>query len=170
MEFDEDGEGAVGGAAEQVHLPGRQAPLDGSLHEFGGEPGGLGGEVGAGEGDLADVAAHVEVGVGAPGGAADGDEDVADAHPEPGDGGGAAGEEVQDVGRLLAGRGGQRAEVGEGTEVQGVGGGFQVPEGQVQRGQELGGHGCPHVLRGGVEDRSQSRTDSYGQVRSVNAP
>lgn len=133
VELDEDGEGTVGGAAEQVHLPGRQTAGDGSFHELGGEPGGLGGEVGAGEGDLVDMAEHVEVRVGAPGGAADGEQDVADTHPEPGDGGGAAGEQGEDVGRLVAALRGRGAEVGERPEVQRVRGGFQVPEGQVKR-------------------------------------
>lgn len=78
-----------------------------------------------------DVVAYVEVRVGAPGGAADGEQNVTDAHPEPGNGGGAAGEEVEEVRRLVAVAGGGGAEVGECPEVQGVRGGFQVPEGQV---------------------------------------
>lgn len=101
---------------------------------------------------------RVESGVRRPGGRADRQQHVADAAAQARHGGAAGGEQG---GGALGGSGGGTAggpgsgggpgtaggrgcvEDGEGAEVHGVGGGFDPPEGEVERRQVLGGHKGP---------------------------
>lgn len=79
---------------------------------------------------MVDVAHHVEVRGHRPGGPADGQQDVAYVHPQPVDGRRAGGEQIENLVVAPVPFGG--AEEGEGTEVHGVAGGFEVPERQVE--------------------------------------
>lgn len=87
----------VVGAREEVHLPRRQAALEGPLHQLGGDGGGLGGEVAPGEADVVHMPSYVEVLGHGPGGAADGQQDVPHSHPQAGDRRCTAGEQFEEA-------------------------------------------------------------------------
>lgn len=134
---------AVVGAREEIHLPGRQAALEGPLHQLGGDGGGLGGEVAVGEADVVHMPSHVEVRGHGPGGAADGEQNVTHPHPQPGDRRGTTGEQVEEaVAAPCARPGGRRghgsgSEECQGAEMHRMTGGLKVPERQVERCEEL---------------------------------
>ncbi len=141
MQLHEHGEGAVVGAADDVHLPGRQPAFEGLLHQLAGEPGGPRHEPAArlihlalGQPHSLDVPVHVEVLVDGPGGTAHRQQNVPYPHPQPGDRGRAGAEQLEDRLRVDTGRGGGgRREDGERAEVHRVRIGFEMPERQIER-------------------------------------
>lgn len=141
VELDEHREGAARGAADHIHLPGRQTPFEGPLHQFTREPGGARHEsavltprLSLGQLHPLDVPVHIEVLVHEPGRTADRQQYVPDPHPQPGNRGGTDAQQLQHGLRADAVRRvGRRGEDGERAEVHGVGIGFEVPEGQIER-------------------------------------
>lgn len=145
VEFDEDREGPAVGAADHVHLPGRQPAFERPFHQFAGEPGGTRHEsavpvprLRTGQPYPLDVPVYVEVLVNEPGGTADGQQYVPDPHPQPGNGGGAGAQQFEHgLGVGAVRRAGGRGEDGERAEVHRMGIGFEVPEGQIEGCQQL---------------------------------
>lgn len=140
VELDEHGEGAVRGAFDEVHLPGRQPSAQRLLHQFAREQGGRRHEPGLaltggrrlGQPHPLDVPVDVEVLVHRPGRASDGQQHVTHPHPQPGNGGGPGAEQFEEgVGARKAVA--VRCEDGERAEVHGVRIGLEVPEGQIER-------------------------------------
>src|SRR5690606_23046704 len=85
---------------------------------------------------------------------------VPDAHPQSGDGGGAGGEEVGRVGTRGTGAGREDAER---REVHRVVGGLDVPERQVERSEQVCGHGLASQRRrdGSAVNRPRPITVKY---------
>lgn len=106
------------------------------------------------------VPGRVEAGVGRPGGRPDGQQHVADPAAQAGYGHATGGEQADGP---LSGAGCAGAEHGEGTQVHGMVGGFDPPEGEVERGQVLGGHIRPLACGG-----SDLKSIHYGHLHASN--
>lgn len=130
VQLDQDAEGLVGGALDDVGLPRRPVAVHGAGHQFGDGGPGVRPPYGV------DVVPRVEVLVGRPGGAADAVPDVLHALPHPRYGLGTGGEQRgESLGVDRAFR--VAVEDGHGAQVHGVARGVQVPEREVQRAQVL---------------------------------